>query len=83
LADGGVAAGLPRAIATKLAIQTVKGSAQLLQETGMHPAQLKDQVTSPGGTTIAGIAHLERAGVRSALIEAVRAAYVRSQELGK
>jgi len=83
LADGGVAVGLPRAIATKLAIQTVKGSAQLLQETGMHPAQLKDQVTSPGGTTIAGIAHLERAGVRSALIEAVRAAYVRSQELGK
>lgn len=83
LADGGVAAGLPRAIATKLAIQTVKGSAQLLQETGMHPAQLKDQVTSPGGTTIAGITHLERAGVRFALIEAVCAAYVRSQELGK
>lgn len=83
LADGGVAAGLSRAIATKLAIQTVKGSAQLLQETGMHPAQLKDQVTSPGGTTIAGIAHLERAGVRSALIEAVRAACVRSRELGK
>ena len=83
LADGGVAVGLPRAIATKLAIQTVKGSAQLLQDTGIHPAQLKDQVTSPGGTTIAGIAHLERAGVRSALIEAVRAAYVRSQELGK
>ncbi|PZV16160.1 MAG: pyrroline-5-carboxylate reductase [Leptolyngbya sp.] len=83
LADGGVAVGLPRAIATKLAIQTVKGSAQLLQDTGMHPAQLKDQVTSPGGTTIAGIAHLERAGVRSALIEAVHAAYVRSQELGK
>ncbi|MCY7390512.1 MAG: pyrroline-5-carboxylate reductase [Leptolyngbyaceae cyanobacterium CAN_BIN12] len=83
LADGGVAAGLPRAIATKLAIQTVKGTAQLLQDTGMHPAQLKDQVTSPGGTTIAGIAHLERAGVRSALIEAVRVAYLRSQELGK
>lgn len=83
LADGGVVAGLPRAIATKLAIQTVKGSAQLLQDTGMHPAQLKDQVTSPGGTTIAGIAHLERAGVRSALIEAVRTAYLRSQELGK
>jgi pyrroline-5-carboxylate reductase len=83
LSDGGVAAGLPRTIATKLALQTVKGSAQLLQETGIHPAQLKDQVTSPGGTTIAGIAHLERTGVRSALIEAVRCAYGRSQELGK
>jgi len=83
LADGGVAAGLPRAIATKLAIQTVKGTAQLLQASGMHPGQLKDQVTSPGGTTIAGIAHLERSGIRSALIEAVRAACQRSQELGQ
>ncbi|QZZ22045.1 pyrroline-5-carboxylate reductase [Leptothermofonsia sichuanensis E412] len=83
LTDGGVAAGLPRAIAAKLALQTVKGTAQLLQETGLHPGELKDQVTSPGGTTIAGIAHLERAGFRSALIEAVRAAYGRSQELGR
>ncbi|WP_233748535.1 pyrroline-5-carboxylate reductase [Leptodesmis sichuanensis] len=82
LTDGGVAAGLPRAIAAKLALQTVKGTAQLLQETGLHPAELKDRVTSPGGTTIAGIAHLERAGFRSALIEAVQAAYRRSQELG-
>lgn len=82
LTDGGVAAGLPRAIATKLAVQTVKGTAQLIQETGLHPGQLKDQVTSPGGTTIAGIAQLEKAGLRSALIEAVRAAYLRSQELG-
>ena len=83
LADGGVAAGLPRAIALKLALQTVKGTAQLLQESGKHPGELKDQVTSPGGTTIAGIAALERAGLRSALIEAVQAASRRSQELGR
>ena len=82
LSDGGVAAGLPRAIATQLALQTVRGTAQLLQETGMHPAELKDRVTSPGGTTIAGVAELERGGFRSALIAAVRAAKQRSQELG-
>ena len=83
LADGGVAAGLPRAIASKLALSTVLGTAQLLQDKQIHPAQLKDQVTSPGGTTIAGIAELERSGFRSALIEAVQAAYRRSQQLGK
>lgn len=83
LIDGGVAAGLPRAIATQLAIQTVRGTAELLQTSGMHPAELKDRVTSPGGTTIAGIAHLESSGFRSALIEAVKAAYRRAQELGK
>jgi pyrroline-5-carboxylate reductase len=79
--DGGVAVGLPRATATQLAIQTVLGTAQLLQ-TGIHPAELKDRVTSPGGTTIAGISQLEKAGFRSAVIEAVRAAYERSRELG-
>mgnify|MGYP003444716060 FL=1 len=83
LTDGGVCAGLPRAIASQLALQTVFGTAKLLQETGMHPAELKDRVTSPGGTTIAGIAKLESNGFRSALIEAVKAAYLRSQELGK
>lgn len=83
LADGGVAAGLPRGIAHQLALQTVLGTATLLQDQKIHPAELKDRVTSPGGTTIAGIAQLEKAGFRSALIEAVKAAAWRSQELGK
>lgn len=83
LADGGVAAGLPRPIADRLALQTVLGTAQLIQESNLHPAQLKDRVTSPGGTTIAGIVKLEQSGFRSALIEAVIAAATRSQELGK
>lgn len=82
LTDGGVAAGLPRAIAAKLALQTVLGTAELLQETGLHPAQLKDRVTSPGGTTIAGIAALETSNFRAALITAVQAATQRSKELG-
>lgn len=83
LADGGVAAGLPRVIANQLAAQTVLGTAQLVQETAMHPAELKDRVTSPGGTTIAGVARLEELGLRSALIEAVRTASARSRELGQ
>ncbi|MGF1539093.1 MAG: pyrroline-5-carboxylate reductase [Pleurocapsa sp.] len=82
LADGGVASGLPRAIAMKLALQTVFGTAKLLQESKMHPGELKDRVTSPGGTTIAGVATLESAGFRSALIEAVRTATERSRQLG-
>ncbi|MBW4533730.1 MAG: pyrroline-5-carboxylate reductase [Pleurocapsa minor HA4230-MV1] len=83
LADGGVASGLPRAIALQLATQTVLGTATLVKETGIHPAVLKDRVTSPGGTTIAGVAKLESEGFRSALIEAVKTATARSQELGQ
>jgi len=83
LADGGVKAGLPRAIAAQLAVQTVLGTAQLLRAEELHPAQLKDRVTSPGGTTIAGVVELERQGFRSAAISAVYAAYLRSQELGR
>jgi pyrroline-5-carboxylate reductase len=82
LADGGVLMGLGRDIALKLAAQTVLGAAAMVLETGLHPAQLRDQVTSPGGTTIAGIEALEEAGLRTALIAAVRAAAERSKELG-
>jgi len=75
-------AGLPRAIATQLVLQTLQGTASLLQS-GVHPAELKDRVTSPGGTTIAGVAHMEAAGVRTAMMGAVKAAYERSQSLGQ
>lgn len=83
LADGGVASGLPRSIALELATQTVLGTAQLVKQKNLHPAILKDQVTSPGGTTIAGVAQLEQNGFRHAVICAVTNAYKRSQELGK
>jgi pyrroline-5-carboxylate reductase len=82
LSDAGVCAGLPRDVATKLAAQTLLGAAQLVLETGEHPARLKDMVTSPGGTTIAGLAAAERAGLRHALQAAVAAAVERSKELG-
>ncbi|MBX7106104.1 MAG: pyrroline-5-carboxylate reductase [Gemmataceae bacterium] len=82
MSDGGVLAGLPRDIATRLAAQTVLGAARMALETGLHPGELKDLVTSPGGTTIAGMHALERAGVRAGLIDAVAAAARRSEELG-
>lgn len=83
LADGGVRVGLPRDVATRLAAQTVLGSAKLLLETGEHPAALKDAVASPGGTTIAGLHALERGGVRASVMDAVVAAAARSAELGR
>jgi pyrroline-5-carboxylate reductase len=82
LADGGVRAGLPRDKALRYAAQTVLGAAAMVQETGKHPGELKDMVTSPGGTTIAGIASLEEGAFRGTVIKAVEAAWKRSKELG-
>lgn len=82
MSDAGVKMGLPRTVALQLATQTLKGAAMMVEESGLHPGELKDQVTSPGGTTIAGIAALEEHGVRNALIKAVEAATIRSAELG-
>lgn len=82
LSDAGVKVGLSRHIALKLAAQTVFGSAKMLLETGAHPGTLKDQVTSPGGTAIAGLHTLEAGGLRTTLMDAVEAATRRAKELG-
>ena len=83
LSDGGVAAGLPRDVATQLAAQTVLGGARMVLETGQHPGALKDMVTSPGGTTIEGLHELEKGKLRATLISAVRAATEKSKKLGQ
>ena len=82
LSDGGVAAGLPRAVATQLAAQTVLGAAKMVLETGQHPGALKDMVTSPGGTTIEGVHELEKGKLRGTVMSAVRAASEKSKKLG-
>ncbi len=81
LADGGVACGLPRAAALEYAAQMVAGSARLVLESGRHPGALKDAVCSPGGTTIQGVRTLEEAGFRGAVMDAVIAAYEKTQDL--
>ena len=83
MTDGGVRTGLPRDIALRLAAQTLIGAGRMVLESGEHPAVLKDQVTSPGGTTAAGLHKLEEKGLRDALISAVQAAAERSAELGQ
>eukprot|EP00286_Rhodomonas_abbreviata_P006064 CAMPEP_0181331358 /NCGR_PEP_ID=MMETSP1101-20121128/24452_1 /TAXON_ID=46948 /ORGANISM="Rhodomonas abbreviata, Strain Caron Lab Isolate" /LENGTH=271 /DNA_ID=CAMNT_0023440799 /DNA_START=25 /DNA_END=840 /DNA_ORIENTATION=- len=83
MSDGGVAAGLPRDVSTKLAAQTVMGAAKMVLETGMHPGALKDMVTSPGGTTIEAVHELEKAGIRAGFINAVRAASEKAAKMGE
>ena len=83
LIDAGVYVGLPRDVSRRMALQTVKGSVQLMLETGRHPGELKDMVTSPGGTTAEGLQALERAGVPAAIVDAVNAAYLKSIRLGQ
>jgi pyrroline-5-carboxylate reductase len=82
LAEAAVREGLPPAIARELALETVLGSARLARDTGEPPEVLRQRVTSPGGTTVAGIAALEAGGLRAAIAAAVRAATARSRELG-
>jgi len=83
LADGGVKMGLPRDVAITLAAQTAFGAAKMVLESGTHIGQLRDSVTSPGGTTIEGLHALEKGGIRNALIDAVETATKKSKSLGK
>ena len=83
LADGAVACGLPRALALSAAAQTLKGTASLMLETGKHPGTLKDEVCSPGGSTIEGVRTLEEGALRASCMDAVIAAYEKTKELGK
>jgi pyrroline-5-carboxylate reductase len=80
--DAGILLGLPRAVAAELIVQTAIGSAKMLRDTGEHPVQLREAVTSPGGTTIAAIRELEKHGVRAAMLAAIEAASDRSRQLG-
>jgi pyrroline-5-carboxylate reductase len=81
--DGCILLGLPRDVATELIVQTMLGTAKMLRDTGMHPVEIREMVTSPGGTTIAAIRHLVQAGVRAAFLNAIDAARHRSTELAK
>ncbi len=81
--DSGILLGMPRDVATDLIIQTMVGSAKMLRDTGKHPVELREMVTSPGGTTIVAIKHLEQAGIRAAFLNAIDAARDRSAELAK
>jgi pyrroline-5-carboxylate reductase len=83
LVDAGVRVGLPQAAASELAVQTVFGAAKLARESGRRPAELREQVSSPGGTTVAGLERLEAGGLRAAVADAVAAATRRSRELGQ
>ncbi|HEY5506991.1 MAG TPA: pyrroline-5-carboxylate reductase dimerization domain-containing protein, partial [Coriobacteriia bacterium] len=83
LARAGVREGLSREIAERLALQTMAGTVELIRATGQHPEQIIDAVSSPGGSTIAAVTELEARGVRAAIASAVRAAVVRSRELGR
>lgn len=83
LIEAAVGVGLPRDVATELTVQTLLGSARMLRDTGRHPVELREEVTSPGGTTVAAMRVLERAGVKSAFLDAVRAATERSRELAE
>jgi pyrroline-5-carboxylate reductase len=81
--EAGILLGLGREIATDLVVQTMLGTAKLLRDGHMHPVELREMVTSPGGTTIAAIRELEQAGVRAAFLNAIQAAMVRSKELAQ